>query len=373
MNLFLRVVLAISLTITLTGSLAVAGGAVTEVPIGLLEPPSPGKAVVYIFDAGKAPVIPSISLFDNGECLPILLGAKEYFRYECDPGLHTFSIDALIPLTPPDNGWVHGMLEEGGIYAAQIDTFLALYELSAFTGHLDRNVGVNPEGERWTSIVRLLKAKPPKPPGEDRKGVKDVLSKIGNKELHDPNQGFETLLRLNPLPREPLTKAPVDRLPEPVPGKSLVVFFMPKRSDNKVTLHDGMQRLGPDLEGGRYYIYETAPGEKVFWVPEVKVPHITFRIVKAQLEAGRVYGVFLHTSWGNGGAKLLGLSGDPSLRLSWIKEWEAWQEIEPLWNSPGLALSQVGEIGETEAKQVEKRIKNKIKKPKRLTGVTALR
>ena len=94
MNLLPRFALTLWLIVIMTSSLAVAGEAVTEVPLDLLEPPSPGKAVVYIFDAGKAPVIPSISLFDNGERLPLI---------------------------PPDDGWVHGMLEEGGIYAAVDD------------------------------------------------------------------------------------------------------------------------------------------------------------------------------------------------------------------------------------------------------------
>ena len=54
-------------------------------------------------------------------------------------------------------------------------------------------------------------------------------------------------------------------------------------------------------------------------------------------------------------------------------KWEAWREIDALWDSPGGALRQAGSLDKKDAKETEKRLRKKIKKPKRLTGVTALR
>lgn len=122
---------------------AAAAETMSAVPLDKLAPPAPGKAVVYFFVPGDTPVIPSIPLYDTPDQLPNVLGAREYLRYECDPGLHTFFIGS----------------------------------------------------------------------------------------------GLES------------ESLPADRIPEAVAGKSLIVFYVPAhRPGQPVTLYDGDDRLGPELD-----------------------------------------------------------------------------------------------------------------------------
>ena len=99
-----RTVLLCCAALALGISPALADEQESAIPLDLFEPPAEGKAVVYFFLSGKTPAIPSVSLMHDGARLPILLGAREYFRYECDPGFHTFSIDGKQYVAVP-SGW----------------------------------------------------------------------------------------------------------------------------------------------------------------------------------------------------------------------------------------------------------------------------
>ncbi len=119
-----------------------------------------------------------------------MLGAKEYYRHECEPGYYAFAISA--------DESVRGNLEEGGIYAAVLTTLLAQVGLEPLTGRMDLLVGMKKESVQWERIRKLLQAKPPKPPGKAREfGVS--LESIATAEIESPIWSFSSLDRLNPL------------------------------------------------------------------------------------------------------------------------------------------------------------------------------
>ena len=268
--------------------------------------------------------------------------------------------------------WVHGDLEKGGIYAALISGFMADLVILPLTGRMDPRLLVNMkrEHEQWPRVVELIDANPPKPPGKERKNIlKTAL--LADYELKNPTSAFSNLVRLNPMKAYP-RKLAIEKLPDPVPGKSLVVFFVPqRREDQTVTLFDGDHQLGPDLEGGAFYTYETTPGPTNIWVSEVQADYTKYRVVTGNLEQEKVYAVVVYNSFGNGGARLLGLTGDPDNRPSFIPEPELWSEIEELWGSAGGALQRTAAVDKDEMKATYKKLKKKTKK--RCSEFTPLR
>ena len=350
----------------------VAAEAPPKVPLERLEPPASDKAAVYFFLPGKTPAIPTISIFDNGTQLPNLLGAREYARYEVDPGMHTFIVQPMIPGVPSFDQWVHGDLEPGGIYAALVSGFLADLVVYPLTGRMDPEYLINMkiEERQWERVAGLIDAKPPKPPGKERKHSMNPEVIAGFEAKH-PTSAFDNLVRLNPT-AELSREFPLDQLPDPVPDRSVVTFFVPQhKPDQLVTVFDEDRRLGPDLEGGKVYTYETAPGPTRIWVREVGVDFTRYRVASGNLEPGQVYAILVSHSLGNGGARLLSLSGKPETRISFIPEPELWSELDDLRDVPRDALQRTEPVEAQEMKGIAKKLKKKTKK--RRTEFTPLR
>jgi hypothetical protein len=366
--------------------------ALTEVPLDRLQAPSPGKSVVFFFRPGRGSAVTDLVQIYDQTKLVTLLGPGEYVRYETEPGIRTFvGRDRRGGF---DLEWVHADLEPGGIYAVFVSRLMSQLDLVPLTGQMDRLVVLESEGGQWADVLPLLDepSQPSLAGGEapdaetaervasikELAAVNDaVLGIIASKEQAAPGSTFKRLTRLNlegaSLPA--VAEVPRDRLPAPVPGKSLVLFFFPQvHPDQRVAVFDGERRLGPDLTGGAYYTYETSPGPTNFWVPEVRWNFSSYRLVPANLEPEHVYAVYVLGSLGSGGARLFGLMGnmDDAFKGGLDKtEAQAWSVVESLLGSPGRAIAPSGEtIGGKELKSLSKDLKDRAKR--RVTEVGPL-
>jgi hypothetical protein len=152
-----------------------------------------------------------------------------------------------------------------------------------------------------------------------------------------------------------------------------VVFFAPENNpEQEVQIFEGSERLVPALKGGASYVYETTPGPKEFWVPELQLKYTVLRLIKAELEPGKVYPIFVNESLGFGGARIYGLTGDLDKVVRSRFESEAWYRIGQLPDRPGELLKNGGTLTGKELVEARKWLKKKSKK-KKWTRVTALK
>ncbi len=107
-------------------------------------------------------------------------------------------------------------------------------------------------------------------------------------------------------------------------------------------------------------------------MPELLQKYTALRLIKAELEAGKGYPIYVNESLGFGGARIYGLTGDLDHVVRRRFESEDWYRIGQLPDTPGERLKKGGTLVGKELDDARKWLKKKSKK-KKWTGVTALK
>lgn len=136
--------------------------------IDKLEPPAPGKAVVYFFRTGNVGLARPFHFFVGNEYLGVVKG-KNYIRYECDPG------EQLLWASAENKTFMTADLEAGRIYGV-----LSVSKVGFGSARVKMLI-MKPGEEGWAKAAKLIKKKDPfeQKPGyiEDWKAKKPDYTK----------------------------------------------------------------------------------------------------------------------------------------------------------------------------------------------------
>ena len=111
-----------------------------------VEPPAPGKAVVYFVRPSGLGLLINFSYYDSAKFIGKYNGPK-YMRYECKPGKHLFWA------TSENRDFIDAELEEGKIYMIE-----AVPQMGAVKAGV-KLVPVNPKDPKQMGRIRKLMSK----------------------------------------------------------------------------------------------------------------------------------------------------------------------------------------------------------------------
>lgn len=112
------------------------------------QPPSPGKAVIYIVRVTSYGKGTSFEFFHQDKYIGVFKG-KSYMRYECDPGEHLFWASS------ENKEFITADLKEGGTYLVIVDVIIGAWKA---------HVGLTPisaSDDDFARAAELINAEPP--------------------------------------------------------------------------------------------------------------------------------------------------------------------------------------------------------------------